>query len=46
MLRMLLTLLLLLPMATQASEGEFFLTAKPATCARAALPLTTPARCA
>ena len=34
MLRMLLTLLLLLPMATQASEGEFFLTAKPAEQAR------------
>ncbi|WP_416196984.1 urea ABC transporter permease subunit UrtB [Pseudomonas sp. Teo4] len=30
MLRLLLTLLLLLPLATQASEGEFFLTAKPA----------------
>ncbi|MGM3215573.1 urea ABC transporter permease subunit UrtB [Pseudomonas sp. PhalM4] len=30
MLRLLLTLLLLLPLATQASEGEFFLTAKSA----------------
>ncbi|WP_460417117.1 urea ABC transporter permease subunit UrtB [Pseudomonas sp. microsymbiont 2] len=30
MLRLLLTLLLLLPLATQASEGEFFLSAKPA----------------
>jgi urea transport system permease protein len=34
MLRLLLTLLLLLPLATQASEGEFFLTAKPAEQAR------------
>ncbi|WP_369988312.1 urea ABC transporter permease subunit UrtB [Pseudomonas xanthosomatis] len=34
MLRFLLTLLLLLPMATQASEGEFFLGAKPAEQAR------------
>ncbi|MDZ4018559.1 urea ABC transporter permease subunit UrtB [Pseudomonas sichuanensis] len=30
MLRLLLTLLLLLPLATQASEGEFFLSTKPA----------------
>ncbi len=30
MLRLLLTLLLLLPLATQANEGEFFLSAKPA----------------
>ena len=30
MLRLLLTLLLLMPLATHASEGEFFLTAKPA----------------
>ena len=30
MLRLLLTLLLLMPLATQASEGEFFLAAKPA----------------
>ncbi|WP_445672323.1 urea ABC transporter permease subunit UrtB [Pseudomonas inefficax] len=30
MLRLLLTLLLLIPLATQANEGEFFLTAKPA----------------
>ncbi|RWU26368.1 urea ABC transporter permease subunit UrtB [Pseudomonas alkylphenolica] len=30
MLRLLLTLLLLLPLATQASEGEYFITAKPA----------------
>ncbi|MGE8458601.1 MAG: urea ABC transporter permease subunit UrtB, partial [Pseudomonas alloputida] len=30
MLRLLLTLLLLIPLATHASEGEFFLTAKPA----------------
>ncbi len=29
MLKLLLILLLLLPLATQASEGEFFLTAKP-----------------
>ena len=34
MLRLLLTLLLLIPLATQASEGEFFLTAKPAEQAR------------
>ncbi len=34
MLRFLLTLLLLLPMAAQASEGEFFLAAKPAEQAR------------
>lgn len=34
MLRLLLTLLLLLPLATQASEGEFLLTAKPAEQAR------------
>ncbi|MGH8464347.1 MAG: ABC transporter permease subunit, partial [Pseudomonas sp.] len=30
MLRLLLTLLLLLPLVTQASEGEYFMTAKPA----------------
>ncbi len=62
MLRLLLTLLLLMPLATQASEGEFFLAAKPAeqasllegwaaqpdtaTCAKAASPPTTRARCA
>ncbi|WP_437182041.1 urea ABC transporter permease subunit UrtB [Pseudomonas vlassakiae] len=34
MLRLLLTLLLLIPLATQAGEGEFFLTAKPAEQAR------------
>ncbi|MGV8566992.1 MULTISPECIES: urea ABC transporter permease subunit UrtB [Pseudomonas] len=34
MLRLLLTLLLLMPLATQASEGEFFLAAKPAEQAR------------
>ncbi|MGN8249601.1 urea ABC transporter permease subunit UrtB [Pseudomonas sp. SMV7] len=34
MLRLLLTLLLLLPLATQANEGEFFLSAKPAEQAR------------
>jgi len=34
MLRFLLTLLLLLPLATQASEGEFFFSAKPAEQAR------------
>ncbi|MDP9521836.1 urea ABC transporter permease subunit UrtB [Pseudomonas putida] len=34
MLRLLLTLLLLLPLATQASEGELFLAAKPAEQAR------------
>lgn len=34
MFRFLLTLLLLLPLATQASEGEFFLTTKPAEQAR------------
>lgn len=34
MLRFLLTLLLLLPLATQANEGEFFLSAKPAEQAR------------
>ncbi|WP_455887609.1 urea ABC transporter permease subunit UrtB [Pseudomonas rustica] len=34
MLRLLLTLLLLLPLATQASDGEFLLTAKPAEQAR------------
>ncbi|MBV4489686.1 urea ABC transporter permease subunit UrtB [Pseudomonas sp. RD9SR1] len=34
MLRLLLTLLLLLPLAIQASEGEFFLSAKPAEQAR------------
>ncbi|MDM3884570.1 urea ABC transporter permease subunit UrtB [Pseudomonas sp. BCRC 81390] len=34
MLRLLLTLLLLLPLATQANEGEFFFSAKPAEQAR------------
>ncbi len=34
MLRLLLTLLLLLPLTSQASEGEFFLSAKPAEQAR------------